>query len=39
MARCRCSAGWIGFWAGAEFRYGREARDEFGEGWPQWGEL
>jgi len=23
--------GWIGFWAGAEFRKGREARSEFGE--------
>ena len=23
--------GWIGFWAGAEYRIGREARDEFGE--------
>jgi len=31
--------GWIGFWAGAELRYGREARDEFGEDWPKWGEL
>ena len=24
--------GWIGFWAGAEFRMGREAASEFGEG-------
>jgi len=31
--------GWIGFWAGAEFRYGRESRSEFGEDWPKWGEL
>ncbi len=23
--------GWVGFWAGAEFRQGREGRDEFGE--------
>ncbi len=31
--------GWIGFWAGAEHRYGREARDEFGEGWEKHGNL
>jgi|APSaa5957512622_1039677.scaffolds.fasta_scaffold02592_2 hypothetical protein len=31
--------GWIGFWAGAEFRYGREGRNEFGEDWPKWGQL
>ncbi len=31
--------GWVGFWAGAEFRYGRESRDEFAEDWPKWGEL
>lgn len=31
--------GWIGYWAGAEFRYGRESRDEFGEAWDEWGEL
>ena len=31
--------GWIGFWAGADFRYGRESRDEYGEDWPKWGEL
>ena len=23
--------GWVGFWAGADWRYGREAKDEFGE--------
>jgi len=23
--------GWVGYWAGAEYRVGREARDEFGE--------
>ena len=23
--------GWVGFWSGADFRMGREARDEFGE--------
>lgn len=31
--------GWIGYWAGAEYRYGRESRNEFGEGWDQYGEL
>jgi len=31
--------GWIGFWAGAEFRYGRESREEFGESWDKHGEL
>lgn len=31
--------GWIGFWAGADYRYGRESRDEFGEGWEKHGEL
>lgn len=31
--------GWIGFWAGAEFRYGREAESEFKEGWDKHGEL
>lgn len=31
--------GWIGYWAGAEYRYGRESRHEFGEGWDQYGEL
>ncbi len=30
--------GWIGYWAGAEYRYGREARDEFGEGWDERGD-
>jgi hypothetical protein len=30
--------GWIGYWAGAEFRYGREAKAEFDEGWDQHGE-
>ena len=24
--------GWVGYWAGADWRMGREARDEFGEG-------
>jgi len=31
--------GWLGYWAGAEFRYGREAQTEFGEAWPKHGEL
>ncbi|MCX7007233.1 MAG: FAD-dependent oxidoreductase [Kiritimatiellaeota bacterium] len=30
--------GWIGYWAGAEYRYGREASAEFDEGWVQHGE-
>jgi hypothetical protein len=31
--------GWIGYWAGADYFYGREARDEYGEGWGEYGEL
>jgi len=31
--------GWIGFWAGADFRYGREAKSEFKEGWDKHGDL
>ncbi|AUP78517.1 FAD-dependent oxidoreductase [Flavivirga eckloniae] len=31
--------GWIGFWAGAEFSYGRESKDTYGEGIDEWGEL
>ena len=31
--------GWLGYWAGAEFRYGREAKSEFDEGWERHGEL
>lgn len=31
--------GWLGFWAGAEFRYGREAHKEFGEKWDKHGDL
>lgn len=30
---------WVGYWAGAEFREGRESKDEFGEGWDRYGEL
>ena len=29
---------WLGHWAGAQYRYGRESRDEFGEGWDRYGE-
>ena len=31
--------GWLGFWAGAEFRYGRESHQEFGEQWDKHGDL
>ncbi|MEO9473993.1 MAG: FAD-dependent oxidoreductase [Cyclobacteriaceae bacterium] len=31
--------GWIGFWAGAEYSYGRESADTYGESWDKWGEL
>lgn len=31
--------GWLGFWAGAEFREGREASSEFNEKWDQHGDL
>jgi len=31
--------GWIGFWSGAEFMYGRESEDTFGESWEKYGEL
>lgn len=31
--------GWLGFWAGAECRYGREAHTEFNEAWAKHGEL
>lgn len=31
--------GWLGYWAGAEYRYGREASSEFGEVWEKHGEL
>ncbi|MCF7954741.1 MAG: FAD-dependent oxidoreductase [Phycisphaerae bacterium] len=31
--------GWIGYWAGAEYRYGRESKNEFGEEWDKHGEL
>ena len=31
--------GWLGYWSGCEFRYGREAYTEFGEEWKKHGEL
>ena len=31
--------GWIGFWAGADYTYGRESVEEYGEHWEEWGEL
>ncbi|MDW3652066.1 MAG: FAD-dependent oxidoreductase [Bacteroidia bacterium] len=31
--------GWIGYWAGADYSYGREGVEEYGEAWDKWGEL
>ncbi len=31
--------GWIGYWAGADYMYGREAVSENGEEWEEYGEL
>jgi hypothetical protein len=31
--------GWIGYWAGAEYMYGRESVDKYGESWEKHGEL
>lgn len=31
--------GWIGYWAGAEYMYGREDSSEYGEKWDKYGEL
>ncbi len=31
--------GWIGYWAGAEYMYGREPVDQYGEQWEEFGEL
>ncbi len=31
--------GWLGYWAGAKFRQGREAHSEFGEAWEKHGDL
>ena len=30
---------WLGYWAGADHRYGREAHTEFGEAWAKYGDL
>jgi hypothetical protein len=31
--------GWIGYWAGADYAYGREPDSLYGEAWEEWGEL
>jgi hypothetical protein len=31
--------GWIGYWAGAEYMYGREDSAKYGENYPKYGEL
>lgn len=31
--------GWIGYWSGAEYSYGRESVHKYGEAWEEWGEL
>ncbi|MFW6169340.1 MAG: FAD-dependent oxidoreductase [Planctomycetota bacterium] len=31
--------GWLGYWAGADYRYGREAHSEFQEAWDKHGDL
>jgi hypothetical protein len=31
--------GWLGYWGGAECRYGRESCDDFDESWEQHGDL
>lgn len=31
--------GWIGYWAGAEYMYGRESVHKYNEGWEEFGEL
>ena len=31
--------GWIGYWAGAEYNYGREPDTLYGESWEEYGEL
>ena len=31
--------GWIGYWAGAEYMYGREASSQYGEAWEAKGQL
>jgi hypothetical protein len=31
--------GWVGFWAGAEYRYGREPVDQHNEAWDKYGDF
>lgn len=31
--------GWLGYWAGADYRYGRETNSEFAETWDEHGDL
>lgn len=31
--------GWIGYWAGAAYSYGRESADQYDEYWEEWEEL
>ena len=31
--------GWIGYWAGAEYMYGREGSSKYNESWKKYGEL
>lgn len=31
--------GWIGYWSGAKYSYGRESVHQYGEEWEEWGEL
>ncbi len=31
--------GWIGYWSGAKYSYGRESVHQYGEAWEKWGEL
>ena len=31
--------GWLGYWAGADYRYGREAASQHDEGWDKYGDL
>ena len=31
--------GWLGYWGGADYRYGREASSQHNEGWDKYGEL
>lgn len=31
--------GWIGYWAGADYMYGREKAGDYHEGWDEYGEL